>query len=61
MMGVAKTSIIDVRVPDDFAPHATQQRPREALPTVRIKVMERFPGSWWRRCRWSIAIAVGGG
>ncbi len=61
LVGEADACIIDVRVPDGFALHAVQQRLEGAMPTVRIKMMERFAGSWWERHRWNIAIAVGGG
>ena len=60
-MGVARACILDVRVPDTFALHTAQQRLEEAMPTVRIKALERFRGSWWGRYRRDIAIAVGGG
>jgi len=53
--------IIDARVPNDFALHEAQQRLEAAMPTVRMKMMERFPESGWRRHRWSVAILVGGG
>ncbi len=53
--------IIDARVPNDFALHEAQQRLEDAMPTVRIKMLERFLESWWGRHRWSIAISVGGG
>jgi len=53
--------IIDARVPNDFALHEAQQRLEAAIPTVRIKMLERFLESWWGRHRWNIAISVGGG
>ena len=31
------------------------------MPDVQIKMLERFRESWWRRHRWDIAIAIGGG
>ena len=60
-MGVARTCIIDVRVPGAPALHTAQQRLERELPAVRIKMMERFYESWWKRHRWGIAIGVGGG
>jgi len=60
-MGIAKACTIGARVPGGLAPRAARQGLEEALPTVRIKVMERFPGSWWGRYRRGIAIAMGGG
>lgn len=38
-----------------------QRRLGAALPPVRIKMTGRFRESWWRRYRWNIAIATGGG
>jgi len=60
-VGAAKACIIDVRVPDNFALHATQRRLERALPAAGIKALERFPGSWWARHRWGIAIGIGVG
>jgi len=60
-MGGAGACIIDVRVPDGFALYVVQRRLEDALPSVRIKIMERFCESWWRRHRWSIAIGIGVG
>lgn len=53
--------IIETRVPDGFASCAVQRRLEETLPTVRIKTMGRFPGSWWERHRRDIAIGIGVG
>jgi len=50
-----------VQVPDGFELHAAQQRLEKAMPTVLIKIMERFRESWWRRHRGNLAISVGGG
>lgn len=61
LVGDTGACIIDVRVPDAFALHAVQQRLGRAMPTVGIKMMERFPGSWWAHHRWSIAIGIGVG
>lgn len=60
-MGDTHACIIDVQVSDSFALHEAQQRLERAMPTVLIKMMERFRESWWRRHRWGIAISVGGG
>ena len=60
-IGGAHAYVIDVQVPDSFALHKVQRRLEEALPSVRIKMLERFRESWWRRHRWDIAIAIGGG
>jgi len=60
-MGEAGACIIDVRVPDGFALYVAQRRLESAMPTVRIKIMERFRESWWARHRWGIAIGIGGG
>jgi len=59
--GAAKACVTGVRMPGGFAPRAAQQGPGEAMPAVRTRVMERFPGPWWGRHRRGIAMAVGGG
>jgi len=60
-VGGARARIIDVRVPDGFALYVVQRRLEDALPTVAIRMLERFPGSWWARHRWGIAIGIGVG
>lgn len=60
-LGGAHAHVIDVQVPDGFELHTEQRRLGASMPTVRIKIMGRFRESWWRRYRWNIAIAIGGG
>lgn len=60
-VGEVCACVIDVQAPDSFVLADMQRRLEAALPSVRIKMMERFRESWWRRYRWNIAIAIGGG
>jgi len=52
--------VVGAQLPDGFETGEAKRRIRRALPAVRIKIMERFRESWWRRHRWGIAIGIGG-
>jgi len=60
-VGGAYACVIDVQLPDAFAIHAAKRRLEEALPNVRIKMMERFRESLWARHRWGVAVGIGAG
>jgi len=61
LVGNAEACIIDVLVPSGFELRQAQHRLEEAMPTVGIKIMERYHESWRARRRWTIAIGIGVG
>jgi len=61
LVGNAEACIIDVLVPGGFDLRQAQHRLEEAMPTVGIKIMERYHESWWARRRWTIAVGIGVG
>lgn len=60
-MGSPYACVADLSVSDTFDLRGAERRLRAAIPGIEVNMLVRFRDTWWRRYRWNVVIAVGGG